>query len=101
MSQNFHFVSHQMRMTLGQADGLENVVLEPAAGDPRKLLETRRSVTVTQDLGFVRFIWVSFSFQTQTRQTKILVPLVHYFSPVFIKYIRSKFLLFNTCCRKG
>ncbi|XP_025086510.1 CD109 antigen-like [Pomacea canaliculata] len=51
---NYHNRPLQMRMTLGQADGLENVVLEPAAGDPSKLLETRRSVIVSQDLGFVR-----------------------------------------------
>ncbi|XP_025086516.1 CD109 antigen-like isoform X2 [Pomacea canaliculata] len=42
-----------MRLMLGQADGLENVVLEPAALDPSKLVETRRSVMVTRDLGLV------------------------------------------------
>ncbi|XP_025086520.1 CD109 antigen-like [Pomacea canaliculata] len=50
---NYHNKPLQMRMMLGQADGLENVVLEPAALDSSKLVETRRSVMVTRDLGLV------------------------------------------------
>ncbi|XP_025088534.1 CD109 antigen-like [Pomacea canaliculata] len=50
---NYQDTPLQMRMTLGQADGINNVVVEPSPGNPSNLVETRRSVSVTQDLGLV------------------------------------------------
>lgn len=59
----FPFFSYQMRMTLGQADGINNVVVEPSPGNPSNLVETRRSVSVTQDLGLVSINFIYFTLE--------------------------------------